>query len=55
MFLRLHFLRNSLVVRWLGLHTFTSKGVALIPGGWTKILPAAMQHSQKKKKKIYIF
>ena len=42
--------RNYLVVQWLGLCAFTTKGLGLIPGWGTKI-PQAMQLSQKKKKK----
>ena len=31
---------NSLVVRWLGFHTSTAKGMGVIPGWATKILPS---------------
>ena len=39
---------NSLAVQWLGLCTFTSRGVGLIPGGGTRI-PHAVECSQKKR------
>ena len=47
-------LGNSLVAKWLGLHTFTAEGPGSIPGQGTKILKAA-QHSQIfwKKGKVY--
>ena len=32
------YVRNSLEVQWLGLGTFTSMGLGLIPGWGTKIL-----------------
>ena len=32
---------NSLVVQWLGLCTFSAKGVGSVPGRGTKILEAA--------------
>ena len=35
---------NSLVVRWLGLHTFTAEGVGSIPGQGTKILQVMCQN-----------
>ena len=41
---------NSLVVQWLGFHTFTDEGSGLIPGWETKILQA-LQQGQKKKKR----
>ena len=41
--------RNSLVVQWLRLCTFTAKGPGSIPGQGTKI-PQAVWSSQKKKK-----
>ena len=31
---------NSLVVQWLGFHTFTAEGLGSIPGLGTKILQA---------------
>ena len=43
---RIHF-GTSLVVQWLGLHTFTAEGTGSIPGQGTKI-PQAAQRSQKK-------
>ena len=42
---KLHF-RNSLVVQWLALCTFTAEGLGSIPGQGTKILQA-MLCSQK--------
>ena len=42
---------NSLVVRWLGLHTFTAEGVGSIPGQGTKILQV-MWHGQNKTKPV---
>ena len=42
---------TSLVVQWLRLCTPSAGGMCSIPGQRTKI-PHAMQHSQKKKKKI---
>ena len=48
-FLKLY-LRTSLAVQWLGLHTFTAVGLGSIPGRGTKI-PQASRHGQKKKKK----
>ena len=41
---------TSLATQWLGLHTFTAKGLGSIPGRGTKI-PQAVQHSQKKRRK----
>ena len=41
--------RESLVVQWLGLGTFTAKSLASIPDQRTKI-PQAMWHSQENKK-----
>ena len=43
-------LRNSLLVQWLGLCTFTAKGLGSIPGQGPNI-PQAMFCGQKKKKK----
>ena len=40
---------NSLSDQWLGLSTFTAKGLGSIPGQGTKILQAAW-HGQKKTK-----
>ena len=40
----------SLVVQWLGLHTFTAGGTGLIPALGTKI-PHAMWYGQKAHKK----
>ena len=40
------FLRNSLMVQWLGLHALTAKGTGSIPGRGTKI-PQAMRSNQK--------
>ena len=40
-------LGNSLVIQWLGLCTFTTKGLGSIPGWGTKI-PQAPQWSKKK-------
>ena len=42
---------NSLVVQWLGFHTFTDEGSGLIPDWETKILQA-LQQGQKKKRKL---
>ena len=42
---------TSLVVQWLILCFSNAGGTGSIPGWGTKI-PHAMQHSQKKKKKI---
>ena len=42
--------RNSLVVQWLGRHTFTAQGAGSIPGRGTKILPAAW-HGKKTPQK----
>ena len=41
-------IENSLVVYWLGLHTFTAEGTGSVLHWETKILQAA-QHSQKVK------
>ena len=38
---------NPLAVQWLGLHSFTAKQCASVPGWGTKI-PQAMQHSQNE-------
>ena len=40
---------NSLVVQWLGLHTFTIKGLDSIPGRGTKILQAGHVAAKLKK------
>ena len=40
------FLRNSLMVQWLGLHALTAKGTGSIPGQGPKI-PQAMRSNQK--------
>ena len=40
---------NSLMVQWLGLHTFTVLDVGFAPGWVTKI-PQVLWCSQKKKK-----
>ena len=42
-------LRNSLVVQWLVLHSFTAKGLSSIPGQGTKI-PHAVWQGQKNEK-----
>ena len=42
-------LGNSLLIQWLGFHTFTAKGQGSIPDQETKI-PQAMQPKKKKKK-----
>ena len=47
------YVRNSLVVQWLGLHAFTAEGPGSIPSQGTKI-PQARQHGQKKKKNAYV-
>jgi len=39
---------TSLAIQWLGLRTFTAKGLGSIPGRGTKI-PQAVQHSQRKE------
>ena len=39
-----------MVVQWLGLRAFTTKGMGSVPGWGTKI-PQAAQHSQKLKKR----
>ena len=41
--------RNSLAVRWLGLSTFTAKGLGLILGQGTKILEAIWCGQKTKK------
>ena len=43
-----HYLRNSLVIQWLELCTFTAKGPGSVPGRGTKI-SQAIRHGQKKK------
>ena len=43
-------IRNSLVVQWLGLHALTAEGPGSIPGRGTKI-PQAVQHGKKPPKK----
>ena len=43
-------IRNSLMVQWLELHVFTTKGMGSTPGQGTKI-PQARQHGQNKTKK----
>ena len=40
------------MVQWLGLCALTAEVLGSIPGQGTKI-PQAMQHDQKKKKKVY--
>ena len=40
---------NSLAVQWLGLCTFTAKGLGSILGRGTKILQAALNRRKKKK------
>ena len=45
---RKNFWGNSLVVQWLGLHTFTAKGPGSIPGQETKIHTL---HSTAEKKR----
>ena len=42
--------RNPLEVQWLGLHTFTAKGLGSIPGWGTKILCAAVWSKNEKKR-----
>ena len=42
---------NSLVVQWLGLYTFTTEGMGLIPGWGTKIPRAVVRPKKKKKEK----
>ena len=39
---------TSLDIQWLGLRTFTAKGLGSIPGRGTKI-PQAVQHGQRKE------
>ena len=39
---------NSLAVKWLGLHAFTSEGSGSISGGGTKIPQAAAWPKKKK-------
>ena len=48
---RKNFWGNSLVVQWLGLHTFTAKGPGLIPGQETKIHKSHSTAKKKKKKR----
>ena len=43
-------LGNSLLIQWLGFHTFTAQGQGSIPDQETKI-PQAMQPKKKKVKK----
>ena len=38
---------NSLVIQWLGLYTFTAKGMGLVPDQRTKT-PQAVWHGQNK-------
>ena len=47
--------RNSLVVQWLGLSTFTAVGLGLIPGWGTKYLQSHMVGQKKKKKSLRNF
>jgi len=44
---------NSLAVHWLGLYTYTAKGVGLIAGQGTKI-PQDLWCCGKKKKDIFL-
>ena len=46
------YLGNSLVVQWLGLCTFTAKGLDSNPGWETKI-PQAVWHGQRKGGDIF--
>ena len=46
-------LGNSLVVQWLGLCTFTAKGLGSIPDWGTKI-PQAAQWSKNKQTKHHL-
>ena len=48
-FYRVNINGNSMVAQWLGLHAFTVKGEASVPGLRTKI-PQAAQCGHKKKK-----
>ena len=41
--------RNPLEVQWLGLHTFTAKGLGSIPGWGAKILQAKQRAPPPKK------
>ena len=46
LFLKMGTFGDSLMVQWLGLHSFTAEGTGSIPGRGTKILQAA-QRGQK--------
>ena len=45
---------TSLAIQWLGLYTFTAKGLGSIPGRGTKI-PQVVQDGQKKKEEKTLF
>ena len=44
---------NSLVIQWLGLHTFPAGDLGLIPGWETQVPTICTLHSKKINKRIY--
>ena len=49
------YMGTSLAVQWLGLYTFTARGLESVPSQGTKI-PLALWHNQKgNKNKKYVY